>query len=248
MIRKSCLRERNKRLRCAAAIFLLLVLFAQPVRTEAEVIRPDGKRASPGWAAELAGDMPQVLIVSVREGTSAEVSMHEKDAEGNWYVIVETPGVIGRNGLGKTREGDALTPVGTFHFTCAFGIADDPGCAVPYHKVTDADYWSGDQREGYAYNQMVSIGEYPGLNTSVSEHLISCWPAYKYALNISWNEAGVPGAGSAIFLHCQPPGMTSTAGCIAIPEDAMLTVMQNVQEDCAVVIGEQYTFEEPPES
>ena len=235
------MRERNKRIFGVSAVILLL-LFTGSVRTGAEVIRPDGRQASSVWAAELAGEADQILIAAVREGTAAEVSLHEKDPEGNWYVVMETQGVIGRNGLGKTREGDALTPVGSFHFTCAFGIADDPGCAIPYHKVTDADYWSGDQREGYAYNQMVSIGEYPGLDTSVSEHLIACWPAYKYALNISWNEKGVPGAGSAIFLHCQPPGMTATDGCVAIPEADMLTVMQHVREDCRVVIGEKDTL------
>ena len=61
-----------------------------------------------------------------------------------------TPGFIGKSGLGKTKEGDGKTPVGTFHFNATFGIADDPGCKIPYTKVDDDTYWSGDQREGMA--------------------------------------------------------------------------------------------------
>lgn len=44
--------------------------------------------------------------------TTAYVSMHQKDADGNWKQIFTTPGYIGKSGLGKTKEGDAMTPVG----------------------------------------------------------------------------------------------------------------------------------------
>ncbi|MBO5514825.1 MAG: hypothetical protein J5963_01835, partial [Schwartzia sp.] len=67
--------------------------------------------------------------------TTAWVSMHEKDQEGNWRVVMTTPGFIGKEGLGKTQEGDGRTPVGTFRFNAAFGIAEDPGCAIPYTRV-----------------------------------------------------------------------------------------------------------------
>lgn len=59
---------------------------------------------------------------------------------------------------------------------------------------------------------------------------------YQYCLNISFNEEGAPGRGSAIFLHCFGPAMPYTGGCVAIPEYIMVQVMQNVREDCVVVI------------
>ena len=37
-----------------------------------------------------------------------------------------------------------IKPIGTYHFNKAFGIADDIGCAIPYTKVNDYTYWSGD--------------------------------------------------------------------------------------------------------
>ena len=194
---------------------------------------------SPEWIKELpeANDADQLFVIAAVSGTTAYVSMHEKDGDGNWKEIITTPGYIGKKGLGKTREGDALTPVGDYHFTEAFGIADDPGCKMEYKKVTDDDYWSGDPREGYEYNKMVSIEDYPDLDLEDSEHIIDYTYQYQYCLNISYNEEGVPGAGSAIFLHCLGPYKPYTGGCVAIPTDKMKKVIQNVDEDCVVVIN-----------
>jgi L,D-peptidoglycan transpeptidase YkuD (ErfK/YbiS/YcfS/YnhG family) len=193
---------------------------------------------SPEWVGSLdqAKDDEQLFVVAAIGKTTAYVSMHQKDEDGNWKQIITTPGYIGKYGLGKTKEGDAMTPIGTFHFNAAFGIADDPGCAIEYQQVTEDDYWSGDQREGYHYNEMVSIADLPDLNTGDSEHIVDYTNEYQYCLNISYNAEGTPGLGSAIFLHCLGAVKPYTGGCVAIPKDKMVTVMQNVSEDCVVVI------------
>ena len=59
---------------------------------------------------------------------------------------------------------------------------------------------------------------------------------YQYCLNISYNEEGVPGLGSGLFLHCLGPAKPFTAGCVAIPEEHMKYVMQHVDEETVVVI------------
>lgn len=159
--------------------------------------------------------------------------MHEK-VGGDWQQIMTTPGFIGRNGLGKTREGDGKTPVGTFHFTAAFGIATDPGCRIPYTQVDENIYWSGDAN--YRYNEMVDIRDFPRLNKDDSEHIIDYNPHYTYALNISYNEAGIAGKGSAIFMQCFGPAKPWTGGGVALPVEKMLFVMHNVRPDCVVVI------------
>jgi len=196
------------------------------------------QKASPDWVGSLpqAKDAKQLFIVAGIGKTTASISMHEKDRAGNWHVLMTTPGFIGKEGLGKTREGDGMTPVGTFHFTAAFGIAGDPGCAIPYIKVDDNIYWSGDGRPGMKYNQMVDIRELPGLAAEASEHIVDYDPHYTYAMNISYNEEGTPGLGSAIFLHCFGPEKPYSGGCVAIPLANMRFVMQNVRPDCVVVI------------
>ncbi len=197
---------------------------------------------SPEWvgALEAAQDAEQMLIVAAfsETATDAWISLHEKQDDGSWQMVMTTPGFIGKNGLGKTREGDARTPTGVFRFNRAFGIADDPGCAIPYVKVDEDTYWSGDPREGYHYNELVSLKDLPGLDVESgdSEHIIEYIYHYQYCLNISYNEAGTPGLGSAIFLHCFGPAKPFTGGCVAIPEDVMRFVMTRVDERTAVVI------------
>ena len=199
---------------------------------------------SPEWVSSLeaAADAKQLFVVAGVGQTTAYVSMHEKNEDGTWKMIMSTPGYIGKKGLGKEKEGDAKTPVGTFGFNRAFGIAEDPGCALDYKQVTEDDYWSGDGRDGYHYNEMVSIKDLPDLNTEDSEHLTDYTNEYQYCLNISYNEEGTPGLGSAIFLHCLGAQRPFTGGCVAIPQDKMITVMQNVDKDCVVVIGPAKTL------
>ena len=192
--------------------------------------------ASPEWVTRLgaAKDAKQLFIVAGYENSTAWISMHEKDAGGSWKMILSTPGYIGREGLGKTREGDAKTPVGTFSFNKAFGLADDPGCALPYTKADEDIYWSGD--ENINYNQMVNIKDHPELDTDKSEHIVDYKYQYQYCLNISYNEEGKANAGSAIFLHCFGDKKPYTGGCVAIPEEQMYYVMQHVDPGCVVVI------------
>lgn len=196
------------------------------------------REVSPDWVAALpqAAEARQLFVVAGVGRTTAWVSMHEKDAQGTWRQILTTPGVIGKNGLGKTKEGDGKTPVGTFRFDTAFGIAPNPGCEIPYTQVDENIYWSGDDRPGMMYNRMVDVRNLPGLDTASCEHLASYNPHYTYAMNISYNADCVPGKGSAIFLHCFGPNKPYTGGCVAIPMHMMRVVMQNVRPDCVVVI------------
>ncbi len=196
---------------------------------------------SPSWVAELdqAANANQLLVVSVVGDTTAWVSMHEKDNSGNWKMIMTSPGFVGQNGVCADEdhvEGCSQTPLGTYHFTDAFGIADDPGCKIPYTKVTDDLYWSGDQNEGMHYNEMVNIKDYPNLDKDASEHIIEYTYPYQYCLNISFNEEGTPGRGSAIFLHCFGDRRPYTGGCVSVPINQMYFIMTHVSPDCVVVI------------
>ena len=130
---------RRKRL-----VIAFLLLLASLLSGCANTVQPNGGYrgidvASPDWVGKLeaAEGAEQLLIVAAfsEDATDAWISLHQKQSDGSWHMIMTSPGFIGKNGLGKTREGDAKTPVGVFHFNRAFGIADDPGCAIPYVKV-----------------------------------------------------------------------------------------------------------------
>ena len=198
---------------------------------------------SPEWVASLPAaqdeGVTQLFVVAGigMDLTTATVSMHERADDGSWVQVLSTPGFVGKRGLcldADHAEGCAQTPIGVYHFNRAFGIAADPGCAIPYVQVDDNTYWSGDPDR--QYNQMVDIREVPELVMDDSEHIVDYEYQYQYCLNISFNEDGTPGRGSAIFLHCLGPLKPWTGGCVAIPENIMKLVMQRVREDCVVVI------------
>lgn len=201
---------------------------------------------SPEWVTALPAaqdkNTTQLFVVAAMDmdKTTASVSMHERSKDGTWTQVLSTPGFVGKNGLCTDAdhvEGCGQTPTGTFHFNKAFGIADDPGCsAFEYVKVDDDTYWSGDDRDGMHYNEMVSIKDYPDLNMENSEHIVEYEYQYQYCMNISFNEDGTPGRGSAIFLHCFGPTKPYTGGCVAVPEYMMVSILQRVETDCVVVI------------
>ena len=191
---------------------------------------------TPQWIQNLpaAQNANQLFVVAQYGGRSkALVSMHNRDANGEWQQIMSTNAYIGQNGLGKQWEGDHKTPVGVFKFDRAFGIAPDPGCtAFPYVKINENHYWSGEWN--FHYNELVDVSEY-GLYSIAGEHLIDYYPHYVYCLNMGYNAECTPGRGSALFLHCFGSN-PYTGGCVAISEENMKFVLQNVQADCVLII------------
>ena len=191
---------------------------------------------SPAWVANLkaAQNAQQIAIVSGTNGTNARFSFHEKDDSGIWHEVLHAPAYIGKNGWGKTREGDSKTPTGVYTFTEAFGIKEDPGCPMGYTQVDDTHYWVGDSNSE-KYNLFVSTRDYEDFDKNESEHIIDYTLAYKYCLNISWNFDRTPGKGSAIFLHCYTKNKF-TGGCVSLPEDVMREVVMRVKTGCVVVM------------
>ena len=187
-------------------------------------------------SVNAAEDAEQLVIVSGTKGSNADFYFYEKNSNGEWEEIISCPAYIGKKGWGKTREGDLKTPRGVFHFTMAFGINDDPGCEIDYTKVDETHHWVGDSNSE-KYNQFVSTRDYKNFNKKDSEHIIDYKLAYKYCLNISYNEDGTPGKGSAIFLHCYTKNKF-TGGCVAIPEGKMIEVLRHVKDGCVIVMDE----------
>lgn len=185
------------------------------------------------WVQNLnmAQNTNQLIIVEA-SGSSAKVSMHNKNADGTWSELLSTSAAIGRNGIGKTAEGDGKTPQGVYGFTFAFGLQPNPGTAMSYRQVDESYFWVDDSNSAY-YNQLVSTNEV-NCDWGSAEHIAGIGSPYNYVLAINYNSSCVPGKGSAIFLHCKSGA--STAGCIAVPQSVMIQILQNLQPGCAIII------------
>lgn len=202
------------------------------------------ERESPAWVTALpaARDARQLIVVAGIDKTTAYVTLHEKGADGVWRQLLATPGFIGLDGLGEANINDCYTPVGTFTIDKAFGLAEDPGCQMPYTRVDENYYWSGDAREGMHFNELVDIREVPGLDTENSERIADYDFAYQYVLNMGYNAECVEEAGFAFFLHCFRVNRTYTGGCVGVPESAMKFIMQKIKPGCRITIDSLENF------
>ena len=201
-------------------------------------------RRSPDWVTKLdaAKECEQLIVVAGVDKTTAYVTMHEKNNNGEWEQIIATPGFIGLDGLGKANINDCYTPVGTFTIDKAFGLADDPGCQMEYTKVDDNYYWSGDAREGMHFNELVNIKDVPGLDTENCEHISDYDYAYQYVLNMGYNSECEEEKGFAFFFHCLRVNRTYTGGCVGVPENIMKFIMQHIEDGCKITIDSLENF------
>lgn len=184
------------------------------------------------WVENLpAAQTENQIMVVAATGSSARLSLHNKESDGSWKEIFSTNASIGKNGIGKSKEGDHKTPRGSYRFTMGFGLKQPGSVNLPYTRVDSNCFWVDDPASKY-YNKFVSLGSVE-KDWNSAESLAGSGSSYNYALAINYNAECVPGKGSAIFLHCLPTG---GAGCIAVSEDAMVRILKETTPNCLLII------------
>ena len=137
---------------------------------------------------------------------------------GPWFAY------IGRNGVapaGEKREGDGRTPSGTYGFDFMFGVNPDPGVHYSYRRITGSNIVWDDDSNSANYNRWIDTNtQSAGVNPEPMYNV----PSYYYGAVIGYNDARTPGLGSAIFLHVSHG--SSTAGCVALPTDQLLSLLR----------------------
>lgn len=121
---------------------------------------------------EKSKKVNQLIFVKYRGKSKANIVLYEK-VNGKFKKVFGCIGYVGKNGIGKKREGDKKTPTGTYGFTKAFGIKKNPRSKIKYIKLNKYHYWSGDRRY---YNQMIDIRKVKASRSG--EHLIDYKPHY----------------------------------------------------------------------
>ena len=189
------------------------------------------------WSAlskyRMVDSVKQVILVQYTGGTSAHVKMFVKswtNGKPVWDEVVSCPANVGKNGIGKEREGDMRTPVGDFGMLQAFGIKPNPGTELPYVDVVESTYCCGDTK---AYNRIIDLRDVP--HSCEGEHMIEYTPAYNYGFFFDYNKECVFGKGSALFFHCTDV-KPYTAGCVAVPEKDMVTILRAIDKNARLII------------
>ena len=173
----------------------------------------------------------QLLAVECTGGSNAKVRLYEKTPDGHWQLLHRGPAFIGRNGLGKTQEGDAKTPVGTFRPVAAFGIKPNPGCPLPYIDVVKGTVAC--DVEGPFYNRIVGPSDYAIVPSG--EQMWTMSPKYDYGLQIDYNPECIYPLGSAIFVHCKSTN-PFTGGCVAVDRRLMKKILKHASTHLRICI------------
>ncbi len=186
----------------------------------------------PVSSKNIVSEKDSIIIVSTNSinTTYANLSFYKK-RNGKFNLEFSTLGYIGKNGLSKSKEGDGRTPIGTYHFSNAFGTKPAPkGTIISYIKV-NSTHWVVSDSESKYYNSFVSTKNVKkDWEDSYGEQLYHYSEPYSYALFIDYNKEAVKNKGSAIFLHCYS-NRKYTAGCVAIPKEKMEYIMKNLAAD-----------------
>ncbi|MCZ4610705.1 L,D-transpeptidase family protein, partial [Streptomyces sp. Lzd4kr] len=174
------------------------------------------------------GDATQLVTVKAG-GSYATVTAWAKGSSG-WKAQFSTGAArVGSNGVteGATRrQGTYTTPTGTCTITEGFGN-EAGGTAMPYHRVTNDDWWVEDPESRF-YNSLhgEAGADFPLTESGDrgSEHLVNYPVQYAKALVIDFNRwPATPGRGAGIFLHVNGSG--ATAGCVSVPRATMDRIM-----------------------
>jgi L,D-peptidoglycan transpeptidase YkuD (ErfK/YbiS/YcfS/YnhG family) len=131
------------------------------------------------------------------------------------------------------KEGDGKAPAGVFALGTAFGYASQPlpGLKMPYLNLTPSTECVDDISSKH-YNRILDHSAVaPDWNSS--EHMRDAGEAYRWGIVIDHNgtvtgsnaNAPEPGSGSCVFLHIWHSHDQGTAGCTAMAQVELETLL-----------------------
>jgi D-alanyl-D-alanine dipeptidase len=163
-----------------------------------------------------------------------------------WRTVGEPiPIVVGKNGLGwgigviatdaprvraasdpVKKEGDGKAPAGVFALGTAFGYAPQAlrGSKMPYLNLTPSTECVDDTSSKY-YNRVVDRSAV-AADWNSSEKMRSV-DLYRWGIVVGHNSmvTPAPGGGSCVFLHIWRGAGQGTAGCTAMPQIELETLL-----------------------
>ena len=182
-----------------------------------------------------------VVLTDSWNATRGELVAFERAEGSRWLPRgASVPVRIGRTGLAWGRgllpdpalpgphkmEGDDKAPAGVFHLGTAFGYAPKtPATKMAYLPLSN-NIVCVDDPESRFYNQLVDQSRIRRPDWRSAEKMLLSDVRYKWGIVVKHNVPPQAGAGSCIFLHVWKDPQTATTGCTAMPEKAIVDLMQ----------------------
>ncbi len=182
----------------------------------------------------------QLIIVTAADwnASTGTLSFFEHDDTGWRFLLKDVPVTLGKKGMAwgkglhpaewnvgtQKREGDGKSPAGIFRITSLFGYGDFDS-RMPYQKA-DSTLYCVDDAASVHYNRLVRSGEVT-KDWESAETMRRKDHQYKWGAVVGYNTGPViRGAGSCIFLHIWRSPGNGTAGCTALTEVNLLSLLR----------------------
>ena len=207
---------------------LLATTFALAAHSFAEILLPK--------------ECQQVVCVTSSSWTSSRGTLQRWESAsgaGAWKKVGEPVDVVvGERGLGwglglhgsatddgpRKKEGDRKAPAGVFRLTGSFGRSQSPVGNLPWRAITPTLEAIDDPASRF-YNRIVDRRKVGEPDWKSSERMAEI-PVYKLGVVVAHNPRNIPGAGSCIFLHLRREKSSGTAGCTAMQEAPLVTLVR----------------------
>jgi D-alanyl-D-alanine dipeptidase len=223
--------------------------------------------------SDVLGRSTQMILVTTSDWNAVEGRLQRYERatlNEKWHAAGDPISiVVGRSGLAwgigvvpiddarsagdpVKREGDGKSPAGVFALGTAFGYASEPlqGLRMQYLNLSPSIECVDDPGSKH-YNRIVDRSAVaPDWNSS--EHMRDAGEAYRWGVVVDHNstvagDANLPkkGGGSCVFLHIWRSHDQGTAGCTAMPQpqlETLLTWLDPVRKPLLVQLPES-TYE-----
>ena len=195
----------------------------------------------------LPKDSSQLLFVTTQDWNTKEGILqryeHVASDDKRWIKIGEPINIVlGRNGLGWgkglhttpknakyiKKEGDGKAPAGLFALGNAFGYSDF-SIDFPYSTYKRTDHCVDDSKSQW-YNQIIDSQKVKKDYKSF-EHMKLNNYLYKYGITVNHNPEQISNAGSCIFIHIRSENGKGTAGCTAMKEKEIITILKWLKKE-----------------
>jgi L,D-peptidoglycan transpeptidase YkuD (ErfK/YbiS/YcfS/YnhG family) len=205
--------------------------------------------------SKAPGRSTQMIIVTTPDWNAVEgrlLRYERATVDEKWRLVSEPISiVVGRNGLGwgigviptdnvqvrsagdpVKREGDGKSPAGVFALGTAFGYASEPlrGLKMQYLRLTSSIECVDDPGSKH-YNHIVDR-TVVAPDWSSSEHMRNTGESYRWGIVVDHNGTvpgdtypPEPGGGSCVFLHIWHSHDQGTAGCTAMSQTELETLL-----------------------
>lgn len=191
----------------------------------------------------------KLVVVISQDWQSSRAKLFCLQKKANlWNVVMSWNVLIGRNGLGwgrgielpvkrqgpEKKEGDGKAPAGLFalrRILYGYNPVAPSNIVWPYKQMTSCHIGVDDPASSY-YNQILDKTTIPQPDWNSYEEMKRNDILYQWLLVVEHNTQDIrSGAGSCIFFHLTKNSFSPTAGCTAMKEKELLSMVEWLGEE-----------------